>query len=579
MKQVQLHKRLFSSFSKLFGVSFALTMVAVAAFMIYFVQNTTVKNQKIMAQNITETIESYFMDINDFSAGLANSDKFKEAALIRIPENLHDGAIQNASMMEIYQEAYKMFEKGYQIGLYTRNGTYMWLSDQIAVGKTACSDHTHVCYENYENLGAPAIFLLENNQTLETLPGAQQSRYTHEPTLVLARSINRHNIVNKPQGMLEIHVPYEDFVAVVEKALGTTEQDQLSLVISNDRNQVLYGAYAPKEQGEYDWVQKGGDMVMQKHILMHHLTLTYTIPQMEYYKNLIVLLLLIFIVFISVLGLVTLNVYHVSRTITKPIAAISNQLQSSVMVEQKKLTKVDTDIYELDLMAEAVKHLQKRLQETMEQMVQSKTAALQSQLLALQSQMQPHFLYNTLAVVSSLSSQGKHENVSRICTNLSKMLRYTSSENEAGVKLHDEIMFLNSYCTIMKERFPESKLHVDIPLGMANIRTPQMILQPLCENAYKYAGIQNVEIWIKGRKTEASWEITVCDNGAGFQKEKIQEIMERCMEVRNGKNALMTKIDGMGLVNIYARLNLFYHGQFVFQIVPGEGITIGGKIL
>lgn len=574
MKRVSIAKRLFRVYTRLFSLFFAAAMILVTLFIFHFLQENIIETQKQMAMNVTQTIEGYFSDVNDFSMSLTNSDKFKEAVINEIPNSLRDAGKQNQALMDVYSAAYVMFEKGYMMGVYTKDGTYLWLSDRILAGKI---ENETDFYEDYHQHGKPIIFLEPKNELLCQVPGGEKSRYADEATLVLARSINRRNHFTNPQAILEVHVPYKDFVRFVERTIGKTNLKGLSISITNKAGELLYGEEPPMKQGKNDWKQIDGNMVMTQEILMGELTLCYTIPLANYYQQMLALVLIILLIFAVVMGLMVGNTYRVSNTITEPIAAMSAQLEESNMLEDQELRKVRTDIYELDLMARTIQQMQKRLKDALQQIVHSKTAALQSSLMALQSQMQPHFLYNTLAVISSLSNQGKPEAVSNMCNNLSKMLRYTSSENEKGVTLYEEVMFLNSYSSIMKERFPESKVHIDIPFDMMNIRTPKMILQPLCENSYKYVGRQNVEIWIKGQMEQDCWTIRIWDNGPGFKQEKIDDIMKHCEEIRNGKNALTTQIDGMGLVNIYARLSIFYPDSFAFRIDPQSGITIGGK--
>ena len=67
------------------------------------------------------------------------------------------------------------------------------------------------------------------------------------------------------------------------------------------------------------------------------------------------------------------------------------------------------------------------------------------------------------------------------------------------------------------------------------------------------------------------------DNGEGFSEEKAAEILKRCEEVQEHSKSLSVEIDGMGLVNVYARLQLFYKEDILFRM-SREGIEIGGRI-
>ena len=115
---------------------------------------------------------------------------------------------------------------------------------------------------------------------------------------------------------------------------------------------------------------------------------------------------------------------------------------------------VDTSLLEINLIAQTTADLGKKLSASMDEIVAAKTSELQSRLMALQSQMQPHFLYNTLAVISSLCEQGNTTAATRMCYSLSQMLRYVSSKGADGVFLYEEVDFLEHYVTVMSERYP-----------------------------------------------------------------------------------------------------------------------------
>lgn len=97
--------------------------------------------------------------------------------------------------------------------------------------------------------------------------------------------------------------------------------------------------------------------------------------------------------------------------------------------------------------------------------------------------------------------------------------------------------------------------------------------------AFKYCNRKKTWIHVKGEVTEdGKWKVEVCDNGAGFSREKIDEIMDKCSESMKEEKTLSNQIDGMGLVNVYVRLKLFYGDDMIYELEEGTGrILIGGK--
>lgn len=157
--------------------------------------------------------------------------------------------------------------------------------------------------------------------------------------------------------------------------------------------------------------------------------------------------------------------------------------------------------------------------------LQAHTAHLQAQLAdarlaALQAQVNPHFLFNTLHAMSALVERDPR-GVRRMIARLSELLRTTlEGADVAEVPLSQELAFLRRYLEIMQIRF-QGRLEVDIrvPPELDSALVPNLILQPLVENAFKH-GIGNLEsvgrIAIEARRESDRVILSVRDNGPGL---------------------------------------------------------------
>ncbi|WP_230202501.1 sensor histidine kinase [Paenibacillus ihumii] len=183
-----------------------------------------------------------------------------------------------------------------------------------------------------------------------------------------------------------------------------------------------------------------------------------------------------------------------------------------------------------------------------------------NQLKALQAQINPHFLYNALQSIATMSLKYKALEVyERICA-LGSMMRYTMATGINTVTLQEEVEHAEHYLMLQKERFGEENLevHFDIAEETRMQAVPKMILQPLVENIFKHAfedGIVSgrIRVHMVSRLDEAgNLSIAVSDNGRKLPPERVLE-MESAInaEIRN-------EIEQIGLRNVLARLRLYF---------------------
>ena len=199
--------------------------------------------------------------------------------------------------------------------------------------------------------------------------------------------------------------------------------------------------------------------------------------------------------------------------------------------------------------------LARQLQREKETALQATAMAHQAQLRMLRYQLNPHFLFNTLNAISTLILEDRSEQASGMVGALSGFLRYSlESDPEQQVTLDQEIRAAKRYLAIEQLRFGE-RLHVGIivPPASAAAQVPSLILQPLIENAVKYAVSRHEEggaIEIVARVDGAVLEITVSDDGPGSA------------DYRPGKGGGA----GVGLTNTRERLRVLYGTRHDFAI-------------
>jgi two-component system, LytTR family, sensor kinase len=186
--------------------------------------------------------------------------------------------------------------------------------------------------------------------------------------------------------------------------------------------------------------------------------------------------------------------------------------------------------------------------------------AREAQLQALRYQINPHFLFNTLNAISTLIVEQRTEEATATLARLSDFLRLTLDKTgTAHVTLAEELAFVRQYLEIEKIRFG-SRLRVDFTVddGALGDSVPSMILQPLVENAIRYAVAPRKDggtIGIGARHTDQGLDLVVSDDGPGWK-------------ASSGDRT------GIGLSNTEARLRQLYGRGLTFAQRNGKGLSV-----
>lgn len=187
------------------------------------------------------------------------------------------------------------------------------------------------------------------------------------------------------------------------------------------------------------------------------------------------------------------------------------------------------------------------------------------ELLALQSQINPHFLFNTLATISweTIIHLGESNYINRMIENLSDILRYSLESPSETVTLKKEIENTKSYIEIQKYRYGD-KFDViwECDPYTEDIEVTKLLMQPLVENSI-YHGAKEKEtkskIKIKIKANSEYLDISVIDSGKGMTKVTL-------MEVRKKLETDVEQYEHIGLGNINKRLKLFYGNEYGLRI-------------
>ncbi|MEO5859458.1 MAG: histidine kinase [Pyrinomonadaceae bacterium] len=187
----------------------------------------------------------------------------------------------------------------------------------------------------------------------------------------------------------------------------------------------------------------------------------------------------------------------------------------------------------------------------------------QSRLQVLKMQLHPHFLFNTLNAISELVHRDP-DIADRMLTDLSDLLRMSFENLEVQeIPLKQELEFLRKYLEIEQTRFHDRlEVKMDIGSDTLDASVPNMILQPLVENAIKHGISPRAEgghINIGASRNNGHLHLSVSDDGVGMPSNDAKLIAE-----------------GVGLSNTRRRLKHLYGDGHKFQLTPeGEhGVNV-----
>lgn len=274
-----------------------------------------------------------------------------------------------------------------------------------------------------------------------------------------------------------------------------------------------------------------------------------------------------------------LVVVIVSSKITAPIRQIREQMEHTTFDNleenmQETALILNTTADEVVALGKAYQNLLNRLNEAVIKEKKLALLQLQAQFDTLQVQVNPHFIYNVLNVISNRGIINGDEQICEICGSLAAMLRYSTSTIERTTTIRDELMYLEKYIYLLKSRY-EHKLEFkcECEQGILNESVPKIVLQQLVENSIQHGfanGMSVMKICARGFRYGNGWCFEVQDNGQGISEEVVDNLEKKILDIR--KKILMKhsniemEIGGMGLVNIYARMFLMFGTRTIFKV-------------
>lgn len=387
--------------------------------------------------------------------------------------------------------------------------------------------------------------------------------------------------------------------------------DQKMLFLDQSKNLLLgdeeiYQAYLSKKSGDPVFTYSNTEYTYESHEIPETgYELISIIPKGALIQKLIrtvgsqyFLTLLIFIAVCSFL------IYFISRffnTISE-LTGIMNKITSGNRRALKERIHLEEQSYvcleaaaignAFNQMLDEVDTLNRDIFNTCTKMYETEIYAKKTELAFLRSQINPHFLYNTLALICGMSTEGRSDDIINISQALAQILRYSIKGNEF-VTFREELEIVKSYLMIQSTRF-EGRFTIAYSISeeIMDACIPKMILQPLVENSIVH-GLEKLlepgHLQIGGMHDASNntLVIWVYDTGEGISSERLCQIRENLNRPKMIPSSMEESLsiaasgedsDSIGLLNVNSRIRLYYGESYHLIIESKEHIETNIQI-
>jgi two-component system, LytTR family, sensor kinase len=227
---------------------------------------------------------------------------------------------------------------------------------------------------------------------------------------------------------------------------------------------------------------------------------------------------------------------------------------SDLIVEQLMMFVI---AYALILAVTYVVDSRERMARQMTETARLNEELSRAQLAALKGQMEPHFMFNTLNSIASLVYDQNADAAVGMIVGLSEFMRRASEDSHrAQVTLREEVEYLQRYIDIQKVRFGDRlRVSVDIPKKLLAMQVPNLLLQPIVENAIKHGVSKRVsggEIRVAAMGRDGVLCLTVHNDGPWTQED------------------LAVAPNRVGLGNLRTRLKILHGDRSELLLKPAE---------
>ena len=421
---------------------------------------------------------------------------------------------------------------------------------------------------------------------------AEDEPYYAQHILPMFRVMYSTDNYNEIAFILRIDMDKQDFVDILSNVSPTS--DSLSFLVDSNHSVIassgaldetalessLDGLLQLPEGEQTDIsLSSGKYLALRSDIALTDWCMVTLVPYSSFFMNFQTAVRLIFFAAILII-LVSLILFSlISYSITRRILILCNHINET---NSGELIPINAPDYkdEIGLLYRNYNQMIVRIRQLLRENYNIGRNLKNAEYKALQSQINPHFLYNTLDMISWFSLQQKTKEVNEVVYSLAHFYKISLSKGMDIISIGEEIELTDCYINIQKHRFSNRIQYItDIDPAICEYSIPKITIQPLVENAIFHGILEKKEnagtIELRGRMEDGIIHIMLSDDGKG---------MDSSSTILNGgavsSSARLENPDGpgshYGLKNIVLRLKLLYGPEYGLSIESecGKGTVI-----
>ncbi|WP_037290983.1 sensor histidine kinase [Saccharibacillus sacchari] len=280
-----------------------------------------------------------------------------------------------------------------------------------------------------------------------------------------------------------------------------------------------------------------------------------------------------------IVGAALLLVFIITRRQTRSLTVLVRQMSTVTEKDFGNYVRVTESAgYEVQELSRAYNYMLDELNNYIARLLETQKERRNAELAALQRQINPHFLYNTLASIKILVQKGDKEAAAETINALISLLQNTISNVSETITIEQELENMRNYVFINHARYGDRiRVNVFAAPDCMHYRVPKLIIQPFIENAFFHAfnEKQNGMIYVLVSQADGQLVCEVSDNGDGMEDVGEWSKAEggTLLPNRKSKRQLFT---GIGVRNVHNRITLLYGEEYGVSIDSrkGEGTKI-----